>query len=202
MNILHIDSSASDALTSHSRRLSSEIVETLKAVNPGASVTYRDVAADQLPHIDLTVRQAWTPEAANDATLASMAKRSRALVEELKAADVIVIGSPMYNFSVPSTLKAWIDHVAIAGQTFRYSPTGAQGLLKAKAYLALSSGGIYSQGPSAGADHLATYLTAILGLLGITEVEVVRAEGVAYGPEKDEAVMKTARERIGNLVAA
>ena len=201
MNILHIDSSASDALTSHSRRLSSELVAKLEAAHPGASVTYRDVAADQLPHIDLTVRQAWTPEHANDAALAATAKRSKELVDELKGADILVIGAPMYNFTVPSTLKAWIDHVAIAGQTFQYSPTGAKGLLNAKAYLALSSGGVYSQGPFAAADHLATYLAAILGFLGITDVEIVRAEGVASGPEKDEAAMNAARERIESLTA-
>ena len=200
MNILHLDASASDAAASHSRRLSAELVEKLKAANPGASVTYRDVAAERLPHVDTTIRQAWTPEGEKDASLLATAARSKALVDELKAADILVIGSPMYNFSVPSTLKAWIDHVAIAGQTFQYSPTGAKGLLKGKAYLALSSGGVYSQGPFTAAEHLATYLTAILGFLGITDVEVVRAEGVAYGPDQDKAAMASARERIGSLI--
>ena len=167
MNILHIDASASDAETSHSRRLS-----------------------------------AWGSEGGKDASLAAISARSKALVDELKSADVIVIGSPMYNFSVPSTLKAWIDHIAIAGQTFQYTPNGARGLLTGKAYLALSSGGIYSQGPFAQVEHLATYLTAILGFLGIRDVEVVRAEGVAYGPEQDAAAMVAAKERIGTLTAA
>ena len=200
MNILHIDASASNAATSHSRRLSAELVERLKAANPGASVAYRDVAADRLPHVDTTIRQAWTPDGEKDASLAATATRSKALVDELKAADVIVIGSPMYNFSVPSTLKSWIDHVAIAGQTFRYTPNGPEGLLSGKAYLALSSGGVYSQGPFAGVEHLATYLTAILGFLGIRNVEVVRAEGVAYGPEQDKAAMASAQARIGSLI--
>ena len=201
MNILHIDASASDTATSHSRRLSAELVERLKAANPGATVVYRDVAVDRLPHIDTTIRQAWLPEGEKDASLTATAARSKALVDELKAADIVVIGSPMYNFSVPSTLKAWIDHIAIAGQTFRYTATGAEGLLKGKAYLALSSGGVYSQGPFAAAEHLATYLTAILGFLGIADVEVVRAEGVAYGPEQDKAAMAAAQEHIGTLVA-
>ena len=201
MKILHIDASASDATTSHSRRLSAELVERLKAANPGASVTYRDVTVDQLPHVDTTIRQAWA-EGEKDAALTATAARSKALVDELKAADILVIGSPMYNFSVPSTLKAWIDHVAIAGQTFQYSPEGAKGLLKGKAYLALSSGGVYSQGPFGAAEHLGTYLTAILGFMGIGDVEIVRAEGVAYGPAQDEAAMTSARERIGTLVAA
>ena len=108
----------------------------------------------------------------------------------------------MYNFTVPSTLKAWIDHVAIAGQTFRYTASGPEGLLTGKAYLAPSSGGVYSQGSFAPNEHLATYLTALLGFLGIKDIEVVRAEGVAYGPEQDAAAMSAARTRIGALVAA
>ena len=202
MNILHIDASASDAAASHSRRLSAELVDKLKAANPGASVVYRDVVVDRLPHVDMTIRQAWTLEGEKDATLTATAARSRELIDELKAADVIVIGSPMYNFTVPSTLKAWIDHVSIAGQTFKYTASGAQGLLTGKAYLALSSGGVYSQGPFAPNEHLATYLTALLGFLGISDIEVVRAEGVACGPEQDAAAMSAARTRIGALVAA
>lgn len=202
MNILHIDSSASDPATSHSRRLSAELVAKLKAANPGASVAYRDVAAERLPHVDMTIRQAWMPDGEKDEAMTATAGRSKQLVDELKAADVVVIGSPMYNFTVPSTLKSWIDHVAIAGQTFQYTATGPKGLLSGKAYLALSSGGIYSQGPAAGADHLATYLTSVLKFLGIGEVEVVRAEGVAYGPEQDKAAMAAAQERIGALVGA
>ena len=200
MNILHIDSSASDSAESHSRRLSAELVEKLKAANPGASVVYRDVAVDRLPHIDMTILQAWVPEGEKDESLTATATRSKALVDELKAADVVVIGSPMYNFSLPSTLKSWIDHIAIAGQTFQYTPEGPRGLLTGKGYLALSSGGVYSQGPIAAAEHLATYLTAVLGFLGISDIEVVRAEGVAYGPEQDKAAMTSARERIATLV--
>ena len=202
MNILHIDASASDAATSHTRRLSAELVAKLKAANPGAQVTYRDLAAEPLPHVDMTIRQAWTPEGEKDASLAATAARSKAVIEELKAADILVIGSPMYNFTVPSTLKAWIDHVAIAGQTFKYSENGPKGLLTGKAYLALSSGGIYSQGPYAPAEHLGSYLKSILGFLGIADVEIIRAEGVAYGPDKDRAAMEAAQERIGALVAA
>ena len=201
MNILHIDASASDAATSHTRRLSAALVEQLKAANPGASVVYRDVAVDRLPHVDMTIRQAWTPEGEKDADLTATAARSKGLVDELKAADVVVIGSPMYNFTVPSTLKAWIDHVSIAGQTFRYTATGPEGLLNGKAYLALSSGGVYSQGPAAVAEHLGTYLTAIFRFLGFGAVEIVRAEGVAFGPEQDQAAMASAQQRIGTLVA-
>ena len=201
MKILHIDASASAAATSHSRRLSAALVEQLRAANPGASVVYRDVVVDRLPHVDTTIRQAWMPEGEKDASLIATATRSKALVEELKDADVVVIGSPMYNFTVPSTLKAWIDHVAIAGQTFHYTPSGPKGLLTAKAYLALSSGGVYSHGPFAAAEHLATYLSAILGFMGIADIEVVRAEGVAFGLEQDNAAMASAEARIRTLFA-
>ena len=202
MKILHIDASASDTATSHTRRLSKELVERLKAANPEAEVAYRDVVADRLPHVDMTIRNAWLPENGDDAALAETLGRSRALVEELKAADVLVIGSPMYNFTVPSTLKAWIDHVSIAGQTFRYTAEGPRGLLTGKAYLVLSSGGIYSQGPFAANDHLATYLQAILRFLGIGDIETIRAEGIAYGPDQDQAAMAGAAERIEALAAA
>jgi FMN-dependent NADH-azoreductase len=202
MNILHIDASASDAATSHTRRLSSELVERLKAANPGATVVYRDVVANQLPHVDMTIRQAWSPESSADPKLAETSNRSKALVNELKAADVVVVGSPMYNFSVPSTLKAWIDHVSIAGQTFSYTAEGPRGLLSSKVYLVLSSGGIYSEGPFAASDHLSTYLEAIFRFLGIKDVEVIRAEGVAYGPEQDQAAMASATEKIEAIAAA
>jgi len=202
MNILHIDASASDTATSHTRRLSSELVERLKAANPGATIVYRDVVATQLPHVDMTIRQAWTPENSADPKLAETINRSKALVDELKAADVVVVGSPMYNFTAPSTLKAWIDHVSIAGQTFSYTAEGPQGLLSGKAYLVLSSGGIYSQGPFAANDHLSTYLEAIFRFLGIKDVEVVRAEGIAYGPDQEQAAMASAAEKIGAIASA
>ncbi len=202
MNILHIDASASDTATSHTRRLSSKLIERLKAANPGATIVYRDLVANQLPHVDMTIRQAWTPENSGDPELAETMNRSKALVDELKAADVVVVGSPMYNFTVPSTLKAWIDHVSIAGQTFSYTAEGPRGLLKGKAYLVLSSGGIYSQGPFAANDHLSTYLEAIFRFLGIGEIEVVRAEGIAYGPEQDQAAMASAAETIEAIAAA
>ena len=202
MKILHIDASASNAETSHTRRLSNELVERLKADHADATVVYRDLVADQLPHVDMTIRHAWLPENAEDPALAETRGRSKTLVDELKAADVVVIGSPMYNFTVPSTLKAWIDHVSIAGQTFSYTAEGPRGLLTGKAYLVISSGGIYSQGPFAANDHLATYLEAILRFLGISDIDTIRAEGIAYGPEQDRAAMARASEQIGALSAA
>ncbi|NII60023.1 FMN-dependent NADH-azoreductase [Sphingomonas aerolata] len=202
MKILHIDASASNAETSHTRRLSNELVERLKADHADATLVYRDLVADQLPHVDMTIRHAWLPENADDPALVETRGRSKTLVEELKAADVVVIGAPMYNFTVPSTLKAWIDHVSIAGQTFSYTAEGPRGLLTGKAYLVISSGGIYSQGPFAANDHLATYLEAILRFLGISDIDTIRAEGIAYGPEQDQAAMARASGQIGALSAA
>lgn len=196
MNILHLDASASDSTASHTRRLSSELVQRLEAANPGATIVYRDLVADQLPHVDMTIRHAWTAENADDPELAETLSRSKALVNELKTADVVVVGSPMYNFTVPSTLKAWVDHVAIAGQTFSYTAEGPRGLLDGRVFLVLSSGGIYSEGPFAAYDHLSTYLEAIFNFLGIQDVEVIRAEGIAYGPEQDQAAMASAVEKI------
>jgi len=201
MNILHIDASASDSVASHTRRLSNELVERLKTANPDATIVYRDLVANPLPHVDMTIRHAWTAENTGDTKLAETMSRSKALVDELKAADLVVVGSPMYNFTIPSTLKAWIDHVAIAGQTFSYTAEGPRGLLSGKVYLVLSSGGIYSEGPFAAYDHLSTYLTAIFNFLGVLDVEVIRAEGIAYGSEQDQAAMASAAQQIQAIVA-
>jgi FMN-dependent NADH-azoreductase len=201
MNILHIDASASDSGASHTRRLSRELVERLKTANPGSTIAYRDLVANKLPHVDMTIRHAWAAENTGDTKLAETMSRSKALIDELKAADVVVVGSPMYNFTVPSTLKAWVDHVAIAGQTFSYTAEGPRGLLSGKVYLVLSSGGVYSQGPFAAYDHLSTYLKAIFNFLGIVDIEVIRAEGIAYGPEQDRAAMASAAQKIEEIVA-
>lgn len=193
MNILHLDASSSTHDESHTRRLTAQLVDELD----GTDVVYHDLEERQLPHIGVSIRDAWAAEEDRDAALDELAARSKQLVKELQAADTIVIGSPMYNFSVPSTLKAWIDHVAIAGQTFKYTESGPQGLLEGKkAYLVLSSGGIYSEGPAADKDHLDPYLRSVLNLVGITDISTIRAEGVALGPEQDEAAMQQASAKI------
>lgn len=200
MNILHLDASASEHSVSHTRRLSSKLIYHLLKTNSDVSVVYRDLAEMQLPHIDTKIRDAWASEKERDASLDELATRSKKLVDELKAADVVVIGSPMYNFSLPTTLKTWIDHVAIARQTFQYTENGPQGLLTdKKAYLLLSSGGIYSEGPAAANDHLEPYLKTVLGFMGITDVTTIRAEGVAHGPEADKAAMEKASAQIRTL---
>lgn len=201
MNILHIDASASDAKTSHTRRLSAALVSRLTAQGD-ATVTRRDVGADRLPHVDTTIRQAWMPGAENDPAHADIRRRSSTLIDEIKNADTIVIGSPMYNFSVPSTLKSWIDHIAVAGQTFRYTQTGPEGLLTGKkVYLVLSSGGVYSQGPFQGYEHLDTYLRSIFGFLGLKDIVTLRAEGIAMGPVIEEKAMQDVMDEIEEVVA-
>lgn len=204
MRILHIDSSAESADASYSRRISAAIVRALVATDSNARVDYRDLAATPPPHIDGALRAGWmatdglrTPPQVEAVTL------SEGYVGELMAADVLVVGAPMYNFSIPSPLKSWIDHVAVAGQTFRYTPEGRpEGLIRGKrAYLALARGGIYSEGPAASLDHQESYLRAVLGFLGITEVEALRVEGVAYGPDPARAALEAALAQAAGLAS-
>ena len=190
MKLLHIDSSA---LGSHSvsRALTADIVGQFKRIRPDASIRYRDLAAQPLPH--------WSPVA--DASDPS-ALVGNEVMDEFLAADVIVLGAPMYNFGIPSQLKAWIDRVAVAGKTFRYTANGPEGLAGGKRVIVASSrGGFYGQS-SAGAamDFQESYLRAVLGFLAITHVEFVRAEGVAVSAEHKEQALAAAREAIGTLL--
>jgi FMN-dependent NADH-azoreductase len=185
MNILHIDSSA---LGQHSvsRQLTAEIVAGLRAGQPGASLRHHDLAAEPLPH--------WSPVA--DAADPAVA-RSVELLEEFLAADVLVIGAPMYNFGIPSTLKAWIDRIAVAGKTFRYGPNGPEGLAGGKRVIVVSTrGGIYSEGAAAAMDHQESYLRTVFGFLGISEVEFVRAEGLNMGEAARSKALSDARASI------
>jgi FMN-dependent NADH-azoreductase len=126
-----------------------------------------------------------------------------AYLEDLFAADIIVIGAPMYNFSIPSQLKAWIDRVVVAGKTFRYSASGAEGLLtRKKTFVASSRGNVYAPGsPAAALDHHESYLTLVLSFIGLTDVTIVRAEGLALGTEAKEAAMLKARANIAAMAA-
>ncbi|MBN8727226.1 MAG: FMN-dependent NADH-azoreductase [Xanthomonadales bacterium] len=179
MNILHIDSSA---LGSHSvsRELSAAVTAELRRSHPDVRVTYRDLAARPLPH--------WTPlgDAGDPAV-----REGSAVLEEFLVADFVVIGAPMYNFSIPSTLKAWIDRVAVAGRTFRYGPNGAEGLAGGKQVIIASTrGGFYAAGtPGAAADFQEAYLRQVFGFFGIDAIEFVRAEGLNISPaQKTEAL--------------
>ncbi|HXP64213.1 MAG TPA: FMN-dependent NADH-azoreductase [Steroidobacteraceae bacterium] len=202
MQLLHIDSSVLGA-NSASRALSAEIVERQRALHPGLEVTHRDLAADAALHLSPAHLAAWQGGAVEDELLGRDIKKGGGYLEELMRADIVVIGAPMYNFSIPSQLKAWIDRVVIAGKTFRYGPNGAEGLLaNKKVFIASSRGNVYAPGsPTAMLEHHENYLTGVLGFIGLNDVTVVRAEGLAFGPEAREAAMQNARKSIEAIAA-
>lgn len=182
MTILHIDSSINGE-NSASRVITRSIIEQVKASNWGEEVVYRDLAADPLPH--LTAR-GQDPE----------------VLDEFLAADVIVIGAPMYNFTVPTQLKAWIDRIVVAGKTFKYGPNGPEGLATGKrVIIALARGGIYSEGsPAAALEHLETYLRGVFNFIGI-EPEFVIAEGLGVSAEHRENAISQALGETVRLAA-
>ena len=186
MKLLHIDSSVLGE-NSASRSLTAAIVARLRAEHPGVEVTHRDLAAQSLPH--------FTPVLAEGHPCVA---RNGEILGEFLAADVVVIGAPMYNFTIPTQLKAWLDRVLTAGKTFRYTENGPEGLAGGKRVIIASSrGGIYSQGPAASVDFQETYLKHVFGFIGIHDVEFVRAEGLNLGPEQREASLRRAHELIG-----
>jgi FMN-dependent NADH-azoreductase len=202
MTLLHIDSSV---LGPHSvsRALSADIVAKQVALHPGIKVVRRDLATDAALHLSSAHLAAWQGGKVEDAHLDADLAKGGAYLDELFAADIVVIGAPMYNFSVPSQLKAWIDRVVVAGKTFRYSASGAEGLLKnKKAFIASTRGNVYSPGsPAAALEHHESYLIGVLSFIGLTDVTIVRAEGLAFGPEAKEAAMSTARAHIAAMAA-
>lgn len=203
MNILHLDSSILGQ-GSVSRLLTAEIVAQLKAKNPAARVSYRDLAAEPVPHLSGAYLVAgMQPADQRSAEAQADLDLGAALMDEFLSADVVVIGAPMYNFSVSSQLKAWIDRVAVKGKTFNYTEKGPEGLAGGKKVIIASSrGGIYSSGPGAAIDHQEPYLRAVFGFFGITDLDYIRAEGVNYGPEQREQAIGAARAGIGELKAA
>lgn len=203
-NLLHIDSSILGG-NSVSRSLSADVVAKLKASDPGLRVTYRDLAAEPIAHLSgayLAAAQAL--EGQHDPALKHDLAVGGQALEEFLAADVVVIGVGFYNFGIASQLKAWIDRIAVAGKTFRYSEKGAEGLAGSKrVIIAISRGGFYGAGsPAAGFEHAETYLRGVFGFLGVTDLQVIAAEGVAVGPAQREASVKAAKEQIAALQAA
>ena len=183
MTILHIDSSINGE-NSASRAISRSIVDQIKNAQWGEKVVYRDLAADPLPHL----------------TLDAFADSS--VVDEFLAADTVVIGAPMYNFTIPSQLKAWIDRIAIAGKTFRYTENGPEGLAGGKrVVIAVARGGVYSEGsPAAAFEHLETYLRGVFNFIGI-EPEFVIAEGLNLSPDNRMNVIEQALGETLRLAA-
>lgn len=186
MKLLHIDSSVLGE-ASASRALTREIVARWQAARPDTQVIYRDLAAQEMPHLShKSLSQSDELEAA----------RNAATLAEFQAADVVVIGAPMYNFGVPSQLKAWIDRISIAGKTFRYTEKGPQGLAGGKKVIvAVSRGSVYA--PGAAGEFVESYLKHLFGFLGIEDVTFVRAEGLGVSPQHREAGMQSARAAIG-----
>ena len=178
MKLLHVDAGITGE-GSVSRQLSSAIVETLVRDNPGLEVVRRDLDADPIPHLD-------------SGNLGSSA--GEVVLQEFLDADVVVVGAPMYNLGIPSQLKAWFDRISVAGRTFRYTAEGPQGLAGGKTVIIASArGGFYTPGtPQAEADFHEPYLKALFRFLGVEDVSIVRAEGVAVSPEHRKAALETA----------
>jgi FMN-dependent NADH-azoreductase len=202
MKLLHVDSSV---LGPHSvsRQVSAAIVERLRKAAPTLEVTYRDLTSTPLAHLSglhLAAAQGATPEAALQQDLAA----GQAALDEFLAAEVVVIGAPMYNFSVPSQLKAWIDRIAVRGKTFQYGPNGPEGLAGNKRVIvAISRGGFYGAGtPTAALEHVETYLRSVFGFIGVTRLEFISADGVQAGPEHREKALAGALQAATDLQAA
>ena len=183
-----------------STRLADQFVAAWRANNPDATVIVRDLAVDAVPHLTAERFGAFLAKPEDrDAAQQAVAAYSDALIDELKRADVIVFGLPMYNFGVPSTLKAYFDHIARAGMTFRYTATGPVGLLTGKkAYVFATRGGMYAGTPL---DTQTTFVRDFLRFIGIADVEFVYAEGLAIGAERKEAALRDAQVAIARLTA-
>jgi FMN-dependent NADH-azoreductase len=200
MNTILVIDSAASGDASVSRVLVREAVAALTAAAPARVVT-RDLGAEPVPHL---VAATLAGVRATPATEAEHAARalSDALIAELRAADTIVIGAPMYNFSIPTTLRAWFDHVLRAGETFRYTEAGPEGLLAGKRVIVVESrGGLYSEGPAQAIDFQEPYLRHLLGFIGLDDVTFVRAEKIGYGPEAREAAIASATAALRELAA-
>jgi FMN-dependent NADH-azoreductase len=205
MNLLHLDSSILGG-NSTSRSLSAAVVAKLKATNSGLQVTYRDLAAHTIPHLSgayLGAGQSGTEGQLDPALQADLAL-GQTVMDEFLAADIVVIGAGLYNFGVPSQLKAWVDRIAVAGKTFRYTEKGPEGLAGNKrVILTIARGGFYGAGsPFASFEHAESYLRNVFAFLGVTNLEVIVAEGLAVGPEQREASIKSATESVASLKAA
>ena len=202
MQLLHLDSSVLGS-ASVSRQLSARIVARHLALHPDLRVVVRDLAADPALHLSGAHMAAFQGAPTDDATITADLLKGNAYLDELFASDILVIGAPMYNLSIPTPLKAWIDRVAVADKTFRYTATGPKGLLQGKkAFIASARGGVYSAGsPAAALEHQESYLIGLLGLLGLVDVTVVRAEGLALVVQAKYAAISQALADIAALSA-
>jgi FMN-dependent NADH-azoreductase len=206
MKILHLDSSPLGA-ASVSRQLSAALVERLRRAHPQAHVTYRDLVALALPHLSPQVLPIIRPspdsQASGDPALRAEADCIDTLLREFLEADIVVIGAPMINFTIPSQLKAWFDRVLQAGRTFRYTAEGPVGLAGGKkVYVVSTRGGTYAgTAMETAMDHQEAWLRAVLQFIGITDITWVRAEGLALGEEQKARALQAAHEQIERLDA-
>ena len=202
MKLLHLDSSILGPYSA-SRKLSAAIVARETQLNAGLEVTYHDLDADPRLHLSSAHMAAAQGAPFSDQTLGSDIAAGLAYIDELFANDILVVGAPMYNFTVPSQLKAWIDRVLVAGKTFQYGPAGPEGLVKGKkAFIASARGGMYTPGaPAAPLEHHESYLLGVLAFIGITDVTIVRAEGLAISPEAKEAAMEASLKDVEAIAA-
>jgi len=183
--------------TSVSNQLVQDAVTGLRAQDPSLRIVTRDLGSAPIPHITMDAAAALRGAEPANAAQAEAQALSNELIAELKAADTVVIGAPMYNFGIASTLKTWFDYVLRAGVTFRYSESGPEGLLKGKRAIVIESrGGLYSEGPAQAMDSQEPHLRTLLGFIGITDVTFVRAERLAFGPEAREQAIGAARRVI------
>lgn len=195
--VLVIESSARKE-GSVSRQLTAEFLDNWRAAHPDDEIVVRDLANEPVPHLDIDLLGGWTKpaEQQSEAEKAALA-RSERLTGELLGADVLVLAAPMYNFAIPSTLKAWLDHVLRAGVTFKYTESGPQGLLSGKrAFVLTARGGIYSGSPL---DHQEPYLRQALGFIGIHDVSFIHAEGLNMGGDFQQKGLARAKEKLAQV---
>lgn len=192
--VLIIESSARQQ-DSVSRQLTREFTQQWQAAHPTDTLALRDLALNPVPHLDADLLGGWMkPEAQRSAAEVQALLRSNELTDELLAADVLVLAAPMYNFTIPSTLKAWLDHVLRAGITFKYTPTGPQGLLSGKRAIVLTArGGIHA---GASSDHQEPYLRQVMAFIGIHDVTFIHAEGLNMSGDFHEQGLNQAKAKL------
>jgi FMN-dependent NADH-azoreductase len=203
MSILLVTSSPrGDA--SHSTRVATDLARKLVAADPSNTLVVRDLVANPLPHIDPDYATGiYTPAEARTARQAEVVGVSDAVLDELFAADTVILATGFINFNISSTLKSWVDHVARSGKSFAYGEGGPKGLVNGKkVYIVLASGGIYSEGAAVQMDHAVPYLRSVLGFLGMTDVDVIRVEGVGMGADAVTAALAKATAKVDAIAAA
>lgn len=198
MNILIVNSSALGE-ASVSSKLTRAFAEGLSRQDEPITITVRDIGRDPVPHLVPETVSGIRGVAESEAERRALAL-SDTLIEEVRQADLIVIGAPMYNFGIASTLKSWFDHVLRARVTFRYTENGPEGLLPGKRVIVVETrAGVYSEGPASVMDNQEPHLRSLLGFMGMTDINFVRVEGMAFGPEAAEKAMEAARTELNRL---